>query len=166
MNSPEGLAAIDYGILHPESKEAKATVKKLMPLILLHGSKVPFSPMERGTRGTTELLALCRYFSSFPNSYLTIGINEQGTAIIARLTWNRDAPDQPSTSAYHFWSRLDSNAEYVDSDRFDQQANLMAEAFPGPTDSVELFRKKIAQEIVHNPTAVALVCQRLMEAFN
>ena len=165
VNSESGQDDLKYALIHPDSARAKSIVRKLAPLIMLQSSKVPYSPLERGTAAASELFSLCRYHN-LPNCFLTIGPNETCTAIIARMVWARPEKDRPSRSAKAFWEQKGMHGTYSDIESFDFEANLLENLFTPEDDEIVLFKKQLADDIRGDVTAVALMCHRCMQAVN
>ena len=165
VNSKSGQEELKYALINPNSARARSIVRKLAPLIMLQSSKVPYSPMERGTAGASELFSLCRYHN-LPNCFLTIGPNETCTAIIARMVWARADKDRPSRSAKAFWEQQGMGGTYSNKESFDFEASLIENLFIPEGDEIILFKKELADDIRGDVTAVALMCHRCMQAVN
>ena len=102
VNSPDYANRLANAINTPTSDDARLLVREMSPLIMTTASRIPFSPMERGTRAASELLAMVRCYG-LPNAFLTLGFDEKRTAIIARIAFAQGDRNQETTSAREFW---------------------------------------------------------------
>ena len=68
---------------NPDSAEAAGLIRKLERVLLVKGSKVPFSPLERGTTAAAQIIAQLRHYG-LPNTFITVGIDETRSTLIAR----------------------------------------------------------------------------------
>jgi hypothetical protein len=157
-------ARLDSAIANPDTADAIALAKELAPVIMLTGSRVPFSALERGTRAVTELVSMVRFFG-LPNVFFTVGPDETRNVIIARVAFRRDVPclgstrstNCPAASSGAFWS--------PESSQPDTPFAGIAGALDADFDEhVIEWRVNVGREISQDPTAIALVCQRMMEA--
>jgi hypothetical protein len=104
---------------NPASVDAKALLKELTPVIMITGGRIPFSPLERGTRASVELWSMIRMMG-FPNEYWTVGLDETRSAIVARHACFKqsgvigDIASAESRSAADFWHNMggDANGNY------------------------------------------------------
>ena len=151
----------------PESSDARELVRLLAPLIMVTGAKVPFSALERGTRAAVELIAMVRFFG-LPNVFLTIGPDETHTALVARISCAQlRGPEGGSPypfssaadSAPHLWRCAQPGASFAD-------AATALPPLPAVDEGVVVWRQHVGDAITRDPTAVALICQRLMNAVN
>ena len=155
---------------NPDSADARALVRLLAPLIMVTGAKVPFSALERGTRAAVELIAMVRFFG-LPYAFLTIGPDETHTALVARMSCARlpgpvspeGGPPFPFSStaacAPDLWRCAQPDASFA-------EAASALPPLPAVDDGVVVWRQHVGDAITRDPTAVALVCQRLMNAVN
>ena len=81
---PINIDRLNDAIRHPHSEDAKVILKQIAPFILITGGKIPYSPLERGTRAASEVFAMCRYLG-LPNLFYTIGFDEKRNSLIARI---------------------------------------------------------------------------------
>ena len=103
-----------------QSADAHKLMAEMAPLLLITGSRISYSPLERKTRAFTELIAILR-FHGFFNTYITFGPDETRTFLVARIATFKaplhDVPDTNGcTSAASYWrfkpgeDNLDDNA--------------------------------------------------------
>jgi len=167
---------------NPDTKEAKALVHELAPVIMRTGGHIPWSPLERGTVASVQALALTRFFG-MPTVFITIGPDETRTVLVARMAVPGWCPGDPvmargrSDTAADFWSRITSydratagataartvgpaDLEYADF------ARKLPRDLPALPEGVEVWRKEVGAAITCDPAAVALVCERMLAAFN
>jgi hypothetical protein len=184
VNAPEYPAAIAHAVAHPESSEAKQLARQFAPLIMLSGSRVPFSPLERGTKAATELIALTRFFG-YGNAFWTVGPDEKRNVIVARMSFKHDLVEPDVTAA------ATSTAPAVAPNSFPSTTNYAADsaaAYWQPGVSVASFSQAaapgtvqyqlnsvenqrihswevaVSSAIMQDPVAVAFACQRMVAA--
>ena len=164
---------LSTGIQNPRGPVAQRLIGELAPLIQLQGAKVPFSPFERGTRGSAELFAMFRYYGA-NNVYITVAPDMANSCIVARLACGfmpnlSASAHAASDSASAFWNQTEHHAGNLD-------LNVLSGTLPPPllpnppgsigAEPVEIWRQEISLAITRDPAAVALLCQRMMEAVN
>jgi len=157
VNNSDYAERLAFAIQNPTSDAAKALIRQLAPLIMMTASKIPFSPLERGTRAASELLSMVRFYG-LPNCFLTIGFDEKRLAIIARIAFSQGDRNVPTTSAREFWG---CPTAY---DTFDQEVNTLPELRERASTEIEIWRTDVGNAIANDPAAIALMCQRLVDA--
>ena len=157
---------------NPDSAEAAGLIRKLERVLLVKGSKVPFSPLERGTTAAAQIIAQLRHYG-LPNTFITVGIDETRSTLIARLACShlhsefgeavdpvRDGARAPANSASSFWHGTEEGLE----PDFQASVRTLAGCLPALGAGVEVWRQEVAKEVVQDPVAIAVICHRLMEA--
>jgi hypothetical protein len=157
---------------NPDSKEAQEFLKKISKVLFMTGSKIPFSPLERGTKAAVQLIAMIRYYG-LPNAFITVAPDETGCALIARIACrgelNVETP-KSTESASQFWWGVDINSSEDDKknnvppENFSDYANVIPTLLQQLPEGIEVWRQDIGDAITRDPTAVALLCQRLMHS--
>jgi len=106
--NPQNTERINEAVRNPTSQDAKLILREIAPFILITGGKIPFSPLERGTRAASEVFAMCRYLD-LPNLFYTVGFDERRHSIIARIACFgkseilQNYMAQEHQSSAHFW---------------------------------------------------------------
>ena len=157
VNNPNYANRLANAINTPTSDEARLLVRELSPLIMTTASRIPFSPMERGTRAASELLAMVRCYG-LPNAFLTLGFDEKRTAIIARIAFAHGERNVETTSAREFWGCPASYNTFFD------EVNTLPTERQHATPDIEIWRTQVGEAIGNDPAAISLMCQRLVDA--
>ena len=157
VNNPNYANRLTNAINTPNSDDARILVREMSPLIMTTASRIPFSPMERGTRAASELLAMVRCFG-LPNAFLTLGFDEKRTAIIARIAFAHGDHNVDTESAREFWG---CPRAY---DTFFDEVNILPSEREHATADIEIWRTQVGDAIGNDPAAIALMCQRLVDA--
>lgn len=76
---------LEVAVGNPGSDDAQLLLRQLSPSVMISGSRVPFSPLDRGTRAASELFASMRFFGA-ACEYWTLAFDETRNAIIARVS--------------------------------------------------------------------------------
>jgi len=145
-------------------------VKILIPIMMTTGAKIPYSPLERGTRAAAEIFAMTR-FHDLPNILYTIGFDETKNAITARISLvgiaqngYRQASMTKSTCAADFWKIPE---QYQD---FGYSSSLLPQQLCDLNESMEnskvIWHDKVKDIITSDPAAVVIICQRMLDAFH
>ena len=113
---------INNAIQNPDSQYAKLILKEISPFIMITGGKIPYSPLERGTRAVAEVFAMCRYLN-IPNLFYTVGFDERRNCFIAKIACFGKSEElknymkQQYASSAAFWkfgdNILDSNFHHL-----------------------------------------------------
>jgi hypothetical protein len=169
VNAPDFQQRIDTAFAEPEGQVSRNLLKEVLPTIMIAGGKIPYSPLERGTRAPVELFGLVR-FMSFPNVLLTMGPDETRTAIVARISICNHPNQDIRNAAFancrtteDFWNLLAGNGNPTD---FGEYANILPEFIKPLDTSIEIWRKDIGQAIMNDPAAVATTFQRILDMVN
>ena len=178
---------------NPASDDAKALMNQIRPIVMMSGAKIPFSPLERGTRAATELWSMVRYYG-LPSAYWTVGLDEMRSAIICRVAGflkPGNISNVPTESAADFWNMISTarrmqaaanataaaasdggegireDGDPVDNlPQFDftDYAYTFGETFPQPDAPVNIWRHQMSAEITKDPVAVAILMHRMTDA--
>ena len=154
VNAPDYSTRLRVAMNSPNGVESKRLVRELAPYIMMTASRIPFSPLERGTRAASELLAFVRFYG-VPNAFLTIGFDERRMAIIARIA-SRQA-DNVTESARDFW-RCPPDCPTLASEANAWPVGMVV------SEDTEIWRTNVGNDISRDPAAIALMCQRLVDA--
>jgi hypothetical protein len=84
VQSDECGRLLEEAALHPQGKEATELLRRVTPLIMVAGSRIPFGALKRSTRAVSEIVALYRH-TGLPNWFLTVGPDETTSFLVARL---------------------------------------------------------------------------------
>ena len=165
--APDFDARLLHGIENPESNEAKKLAHLLAPFVMITGSRVPFSHLERGTRAVTELVSMIR-FMGLPSYYVTVAPDDRGTAIIARMIFRRDlGTNDEAASAAQFWKHaVPHSNSTTPSEQWESFADVAMRPSVDVAEDVLTWRVEVGKAIMEDPTAVALVCKRMMQAMH
>ena len=120
-------------------------IKELAPVILITGAKIPYSPLERGTRASAELISMIRYFG-LTNCFLTVGPDEKRTAIIARVAGSiyRDDTRHECDSIGAFWNREQNETDQNKiRSNFGLLSQLLPNQIPSLNEGVVIWREEI-----------------------
>jgi len=153
---------------NPASDDAKALLKELTPVIMITGGRIPFSPLERGTRASVELWSMIRMMG-FPNEYWTVGLDETRSAIVARHACFKqsgvigDIASAESRSAADFWHNMGGDANGNYDFNLVHHANNLPQNLPDLDQATEFYRHEIGELITKDPTAVVLLMQRMIK---
>ena len=79
MDDVEFQSLLDPAIRNPEGKEARAARLRLLPHLVIGGSKLPFSPMKR--RGAMSFLHAETYYRGLPFYYFTLSPPDQDSSL-------------------------------------------------------------------------------------
>ena len=167
VNEPTFEQRFQEAMKSPKLQASKKLIRELLPVIMVTGAKIAFSPLERSTAALSELYSLMRYYN-FPSTFFTIGIDETRTCIVARIACSQHVKLDNVThcqpkSSYDFWSHSSGNGDPSD---FGEYANILPSLIEPLGEPIEIWRREIAQAIREDPVAVALMCQRLVDALN
>ena len=168
MNN-NNLERINDAIRNPSSNDAKRILSEIAPFILITGGKIPYSPLERGTRAAAEVFAMCRYLG-LPNLFYTIGFDEKRNSLIARIACYgkneelRQYMSQQHVSSSDFWRFGNS----IQNSNFYHWATLLPQEILENSSIIEhdIWRQEIADHIQQDSTAIALISYRMMTAFH
>ena len=72
INQPEFLGRLYDGIDNPDSKDAKAVLHEILPLIHIAGQHIPFGEAGASNTALANMLYLHRFFSNYAFSYHSI----------------------------------------------------------------------------------------------
>jgi hypothetical protein len=169
VNAPDFQARMTAAQQNPTGPEARSLLHDVIPSIMIGGAKIPFSPLERGTRASSELFAMVRFFS-YPSAFFTFGLDETRTALVARLAISNHPKETLKTAAFqeypsteHFWN---ASAAHGDPSDFGEIASTLPSLVRSLGPEIEIWRKDIGNAIINDPVAVALMGQRILDGIN
>jgi hypothetical protein len=164
---PANVVKLEQAQKNPESKEANALLRQILPFVNITGGKIPFSPFERGQRCTSELFALCRMYD-LPNLFITIGFDERRNVVTAKISCTgyngiprNEAMSTPNTSASSDFWKIPS-----DQCNFSEFSRRLPGNLPVIPEAVTIWQEEIAGIISKDPVAVALIGYRMLQAFS